>query len=288
MVAVARRWSIGVSTLALGMLGAGAAVADRIELVAGGGTKSEGVATECRLDKPFACGKDRNGTLYIAEFTGRVLAVDRSGRLRRVAEITGEGNGGDNGPAVDATLKTPHHLLVLPNGDVVVADTMDRRIRRIDAKSRKIVPLAGTGVAGFGGDGGPAPAAQFGAIYCLALDQKRGLLYIDHLDNRRIRSLDMKTGIVSTVAGNGRRGVPVDGAVATEAPLVDPRAIATNCRAISTSWNATETRCGSSIGRERYEPWWAPGKRVPPPTATRKPRRCAARSISPWTETTTC
>jgi len=211
--------------LALSILAANAK-ADRLELVAGGGAKVEGPAAECKLTEPFACGKDSKGTLYIAEMAGRVLAVDPSGRLRRVAGGKGEGSAGDNGPARDSQLNAPHNLLVLPGGDVLVADTMNHRVRKIIAKSGRIVPFAGTGAAGFGGDGGPALAATFGAIYCLALDARRDALYLDDLDNHRIRKIDLKTGMVTTVAGNGQRGVPKDGSIAIEAPLQDPRAIA--------------------------------------------------------------
>ena len=217
------RWA---AALCVTMAMARAAGADRIELIAGGGEKAEGKATECRLDRPFASDRDRSGTLYIAEESSRVLAVDRAGRLRLVAGSGEPGDSGDNGPAKEARVNAPHHLLVLPSGDVLIADTMNHRVRRIDPKSGKIFAFAGTGAAGYSGDGGPALEARFGAVYCLALDRKRGLLYIDDLDNKRIRQIDLKTGIVSTAAGNGQRGVPTDGALAADGPLLDPRAIA--------------------------------------------------------------
>ena len=198
---------------------------DRIVLAAGGGDRESGPATVCRLKLPFACGMDRNGTLFVAEMAGRVLAIDRGGDIRRIAGAEAEGDSGDGGPALDARVRSPHHLLVLPNGDLLVADTMNHRIRRIDARTGTIEPFAGTGDAGFSGDGGPAIRARFGSIYCLALDSARSALFVDDLDNRRIRRIDMKTGVVTTVAGNGARGVPTEGAEATAAPLQDPRAI---------------------------------------------------------------
>jgi hypothetical protein len=206
------------------------ASADRVTLIAGGGTAEEGRATECKLVEPFACGLDRSGTLYITEIAGRVLAVDRSGNLRRVAGKLGEGDAGDGGPASSAELNAPHHMLVLPSGDVLVADTMNRRVRKIVAESGKIVPFAGTGQAGDSGDGGPALNGKFGAIYCLALDSRRNAIYLCDLDNRRIRKIDLRSGIVSTVAGNGKRGTPDDGALAVQSPLQDPRAIAVDSK----------------------------------------------------------
>src|SRR5947199_118890 len=80
-------------------------------------------------------------------------------------------------------------------------------------------------VAG-GGDGGPAREAKFGGVYCLAIDPRGDKMYVADLDNRRIRAIDLKTMIVSTVAGNGQKGLPADGAEAAKAPLLDPRAVA--------------------------------------------------------------
>jgi DNA-binding beta-propeller fold protein YncE len=85
-------------------------------------------------------------------------------------------------------------------------------------------------VKGYSGDGGPGTAAQFGGVYCVALDRDAQNLYLADLDNRRIRVLNLKTGVVETVAGNGERGVPMDGADARSSPLVDPRAVAVDSR----------------------------------------------------------
>ena len=87
-----------------------------------------------------------------------------------------------------------------------------------------VTRVAGTGQKGFSGDGGPALDAQFGAVFAIAIHA--GTLYLADLDNRRIRSVNLSTGIVGTVAGNGDKGVPMDGADAKTQPLVDPRAVA--------------------------------------------------------------
>lgn len=203
--------------------------ADTIVLVAGGGTQAEGDAKACKLDKPFALGKDRSGAITLCEYSGDVLKIDSSGRMRRIAG--GEkGDSGDGGPAAAAKLNGPHHLLVLPNGDALVADTFNSRIRKISAKTGVISAFAGTGKPGFSGDGGKALEAQFGNVYCLALDKAGETLYVDDLDNRRIRKIELNTGLVSTVAGNGKKGVPEDGSLATESPLLDPRAVAVDSK----------------------------------------------------------
>jgi sugar lactone lactonase YvrE len=119
-----------------------------------------------------------------------------------------------------------HSLAVAPNGDIFLADTWNQRVRSIDSRTGIITTIAGTGEKGFSGDGGPALKAQFGGIYCIALNAAGDRLFMADLDNRRIRVLNLKTGIVQTVAGNGKKGVPEDGALAASAPLVDPRAVA--------------------------------------------------------------
>jgi sugar lactone lactonase YvrE len=119
-----------------------------------------------------------------------------------------------------------HSLAVGPLDDLYIADTWNNRIRRIDPKTGKIFAFAGTGKRGFSGDGAPALQAEFGNVYCVAFDRPKENLYVADLDNRRIRVINLKSGKVATVAGNGERGLPTDGAKATESPLVDPRAVA--------------------------------------------------------------
>jgi hypothetical protein len=206
--------------------------AQRVVLVAGGGTEKTGPATNCAVHAPFAVDFDRAGNMYIAEFAGgeRVLKVDPRGELTIFAGTGEKGNSGDGGPATEAKFNSMHHLIVGPRDDIFVADSFNSRVRRIDARNGGVFPFAGTGKRGFSGDGGPATEADFGNIYCLAFDSKRESLYLDDLDNRRVRAVNVKTSEVKTIAGNGQRGVPSEGARATEAPLVDPRAIAVDSK----------------------------------------------------------
>jgi sugar lactone lactonase YvrE len=161
------------------------------------------------LQEPFAVDFDADGRMYIAEMAGnRVSVRDATGRSFRVT----------------AVFNGPHHLLKGPDGLIYVADTWNQAIRRIDPRTGEVARVVGTGVRAFGGDGGPALDAQFGGIYAIAFHA--GTLYLADLDNRRIRAVDLSTGLVRTVAGNGEKGVPADGAMAQSAPLVDPRAVA--------------------------------------------------------------
>jgi DNA-binding beta-propeller fold protein YncE len=202
--------------------------AEKIVLVAGGGKGGEGVAaTRAELREPFAVDFDREGNLFLVEMSGnRVLKVDGKGVLTVVAGTGEKGGAGDGGAARKASFNGMHSLVIAPGGDLYLADTWNNRVRKIDPKTSIITTIAGTGKKGFDGDRGPAVKALFGGIYCVALDSRGERLYLADLDNRRIRVVDLKTNVVSTVAGNGEKGVPADGARAVESPLVDPRAVA--------------------------------------------------------------
>jgi DNA-binding beta-propeller fold protein YncE len=205
--------------------------ADKLVLVAGGDEDKDGIAaTRTKLNGPFGVASDQAGNLYFVEMPGfRLRRIDGKGIVTILAGTGTKGASGDGGPALKAELDEPHSLAVTPDGDIYVADTANNRLRKID-KAGVITTVAGTGEKGFSGDGGPAAKAKFGGIYCVALDPRGGRLYLADLDNRRIRVVDLKTGVVETVAGNGEKGVPEDGAVATQAPLVDPRAVAVDTR----------------------------------------------------------
>jgi sugar lactone lactonase YvrE len=203
--------------------------ADRLVLVAGGGAKEDDApATETKLTAPFGVDFDGDGNLYLVEMQGgeRVRKMGRDGVLHVIAGTGVKGFAGDNGPGKEAQFNGMHSLAALPNGNLFLADTWNQRIRYFEAKSGRVSTFAGTGAKGFSGDGGPSKLAQFGGIYCVALDPSRENLYLADLDNRRIRAVDLKTSLVRAVTGNGERGVPRDGTMATNAPLVDPRAVA--------------------------------------------------------------
>jgi DNA-binding beta-propeller fold protein YncE len=181
------------------------------------------------LNEPFGVAFDAAGNMYVVEMGGNRVSVLRRDGTRAVLAGTGEkGFAGDGGPAAKAQLNGPHHLLMGPDGALYVADTWNNCVRRIDLKTGVVTRVAGTGEKGFDGDGGPALEARFEGVFAIAF--RRGVLYACDLGNRRIRAIDLKTGIVTTVAGNGEKGVPLDGADARAQPLVDPRAIALDSR----------------------------------------------------------
>jgi sugar lactone lactonase YvrE len=209
------------------------ALADKVVLVAGGNSDADGLpATQAKLTLPFGVDFNRQGDMFIVEMAGgeRVRRVDAQGLLTTIAGTGEKGDRGDGGRALQAQFNGMHSLAVAPDGDLFVTDTWNNRVRRIQADSRILSTVAGTGEKGFSGDGGPATAARFGGIYCAAFGPTDGALYLADLDNARIRVVNLKTGLVKTVAGNGRRGVPEDGADPLASPLLDPRAVAVDSR----------------------------------------------------------
>ena len=88
-----------------------------------------------------------------------------------------------------------------------VADTLDHRIQKINLKSAEVSTIAGTGKPGFSGDGGPAIRAAFNGIYAIDINQAANRIYLADLENRRVRWIDLKSGVVRTLAGNGEQMV---------------------------------------------------------------------------------
>jgi sugar lactone lactonase YvrE len=139
---------------------------------------------------------------------------------------TGEaGYSGDGGPATRATLNQLYSLTVDPsNGDIYIIDRLNAAVRRVEAATGRITTVAGTGEPGSGGDGGPGTLAQLQEPNDCWLDGRGGLLIADILD-QRIRRLDLRTGIISTFAGNGAKERSGDGEPATEASIFGARAV---------------------------------------------------------------
>jgi DNA-binding beta-propeller fold protein YncE len=191
---------------------AGARAAEKMAVV---------VAGDSQLAVPFGLDFLPDGSLVVADYGGnRVCKVTRDGR---VSVLAGDGEKGHrDGPAKAARFNGPHNVAVTAAGDVLVSDTLNHCVRRIDGKTSDVSTVAGSPEKGFAGDGGPARDARLDQAYhvCTTPD---GFLVAD-LGNRRIRKV--VNGTIYTIAGNGKKGVPEDGAFATSAPLVDPRAVA--------------------------------------------------------------
>jgi hypothetical protein len=183
-----------------------------------------GPATAASFKDPIGVAVLPDGSFLIADAgAGRVRRVSPTGIITTVAGNGTRGFSGDGGPATAAEIFDPNGLAVLPDGGFLIADG-DYVVRRVFPDGT-ITTVAGTGVQGFSGDGGPATAAQLNLPYSVAVTPDGGFLIADS-GNRRVRRVS-PTGIITTVAGTGVPGSSGDGGAATAAQLNDPTGLAT-------------------------------------------------------------
>jgi DNA-binding CsgD family transcriptional regulator/sugar lactone lactonase YvrE len=174
------------------------------------------------LIHPSAVTVGPNGTLYFIDGS-RVRMITGQGMIKTVAGTGDSGDAGDGGQALSAQLNSPQALAIDPDGDVFIADTGNNRVREVDIRG-KIFTVAGTGDAGYSGDGGQAVRAHFNAPAGLAAGFG-GSLYIADTRNNVIREV-AANGVISTVAGTGVAAYASDGVPATATPLNSPEALA--------------------------------------------------------------
>ena len=196
----------------------------RISTIAGG-VGDGGPATKALFEEPRGLAVDGSGNVYIAEsLNRRVRKVNSAGVGTTVAgRGPGFGDVGDDGPATKAQLDWPIDVAVDGSGNLYIADSSDHRVRKVDS-SGVITTFAGTGTAGFSGDGGQAASAQLNRPYGVALDGS-GNVYIADKDNNRIRKVD-SSGVITTVVGSGTYGCSGVGGQAASAQLRHPEDVA--------------------------------------------------------------
>jgi DNA-binding beta-propeller fold protein YncE len=166
--------------------------------------------TTQQMPEKFAQLGDLSGTVRFV-----VGTVPKAGRFQ-----------GDGGPALQATLNFPTAVAVDHQGHLYIADTMNHRVRKVDAATGIITTLAGTGQRRCSGDGGPAASASLNEPSALVVDHQRGALYIADQSNNRVRKVDLATGIITTLAGTGQASYTGDGVPAVEAGLAGPSGLA--------------------------------------------------------------
>jgi len=203
--------------------------AQTINTFAGKGTSGYsgdgGIAKDCELNHPFGITVDHSGWLYVADRGNNCIRmISPAGQITTIAGNGIAGFGGDGGPATAAQLNSPVGVAIDALGNVYISDLGNNRIRMI-LPSGQMATLAGTGVAGYSGDGGPATSAQLFNPRGITLRSAAGNLFIADQGNNRIRTIDAATGIITTVAGNGLAGFSGDGGPATAASLKGPYGI---------------------------------------------------------------
>lgn len=231
--AMDRRYAAIIAAAAMLVGGSGRRpILAEVQVVVGSpGGKTPGGPDATRVNEPFAVAFDAEGGMYGVEHQrGNRLFRVHAGDVEFVAGRFHVSQSTDVLPRETATAAAevrfhgPHDVAVGRDGRVFVADTLRHQIRAFDPKSRTVRVVAGTGEAGFSGDGGPAAMATFKQAYCSGLAPDGTALLVADIGNSRLRRIDLVQATVATIAGNGIRGRPVDGAAAVASPLAGPRA----------------------------------------------------------------
>ncbi|MEG9438136.1 Ig-like domain repeat protein [Edaphobacter sp. HDX4] len=199
-----------------------------INRFAGNGTSGdsgdEGAATSAQFIYPVRPAIDAAGNIYVPDLFGnRVRKIDTSGKITTFAGNGTAGYSGDNGHATTAQIDTPEAVAVDAAGNVYISDFGNQRIRKVDTNGM-ITTFAGTGTAGFSGDGGLATAAMLKSPFGLAVDASGNVYFADN-GNQRVRKIGTD-GKITTVAGTGTTAYNNDGIAATSANIWGPVAIA--------------------------------------------------------------
>jgi DNA-binding beta-propeller fold protein YncE len=204
--------------------------AAEVMTIAGNGTHAlsgdGGPAQQAGIGGPFGVTIGPDGALYICETENHaVRRLDlKTGLISTVAGCGKEGYSGDGGPAALATCREPYEVRFDLAGNMFFVEMKNHLVRKVDAKTGLISTVAGTGKAGFSGDLGPAVQAQLNVPHSIALDAA-GTLYIADIGNHRVRAVDSKTGIISTLSGTGKKAPTPDGAALEGTPLNGPRTL---------------------------------------------------------------
>jgi sugar lactone lactonase YvrE len=212
---------------------------DIITTIAGNGVAGyygdQGPATSAELNFPDGIAIDSNGNIYVGDASNnRVREISTSsGDITTVAGVGVAGYSGDDGPATAAELNFPSRPFVDANGNIYIADYYNNRVREVASGTGIITTVAGTGVAGYSGDGSAATNAELNAPISVAVDGT-GVLYIADTGNNRIRAVNLTAnavtvlgvtipaGQIQTVVGNGTQGYAGDNGPATSAEVNFP------------------------------------------------------------------
>jgi len=203
--------------------------AAEIRTIAGNGRQTYsgdgGPALEAGIAEPFGLTLGPDDALYVCSVKNHCIRRidERTGFISTVAGSGQMGYTGDGKPASHALCNEPYEVRFDAEGNMFFVEMQNHVVRRVDAKTAIISTIAGTGQPGFAGDGGKAVQAKLRQPHSIALDG--GGLYIADIGNLRIRRVDLRSGLIETVAGTGEKGPTRDGAALADTALDGPRAI---------------------------------------------------------------
>lgn len=171
------------------------------------------IGPDSGLVNPFGVAFDDQDRIIIAEYEGQRLWRYSEGQpLDRLAPNT--------------PFDGMHNVVRTRSGDIYISDTRANYIRKLDPQTGEAIVVCGTGEAGCNGDNIPAIEAKLRDPISISLSPDDRRLYIADIRGYRVRYMDLESGLIHTAAGNGKAGVPQDGALAAESPLLDPRGVA--------------------------------------------------------------
>ena len=180
-----------------------------------------------QVNNPYGLAMGPDAALYICDIDNHAIRrLDmKTRKLTTVAGTLGKrGYAGEGGPARKAELNQPYEIRFDRAGNMFFVEMPNHVIRRVDRKSGIITTVAGTGQAGFSGDGGPGVKAQMRQPHSIAFDPQGRMLICD-IGNHRVRRLDLKTGVIETWLGTGEKTATPDGAPLAGTAVNGPRAI---------------------------------------------------------------
>ena len=213
-----------------------------ITTIAGTGTPGDsgdgGAAISAQLNYPTGVAVDISGNVYIADKENhKIRMVSSAGIITTFAGTGAQGNSGDDGAAISATLYWPKGVTLDISGNVYIADTYNRKIRMVN-KNGIITTIAGSGTQGDSGDGDAAISAQLGGPSGVSVDISGNVYIADYYSNK-IRKVNT-AGIITTIAGTGIAGDGGDGGAAVSANLNSPYGVSVDISGnvyIADYWN---------------------------------------------------
>jgi len=216
-----RTLAVIVLLLAAAPLSTPRAATQTVTTILGTGTAGY---SDTQVNNPYGIIFGPDGALYFCDLDNqRIRRFDP--KTKQVTTIAGNGEkgyAGDGGPSVQASLNMPHEIQFDRAGNLYIAERDNHVIRKVDGKTKIISTVAGAGVAGFSGDGGPGVKAQLRQPHSIVFDRDGTLLICD-IGNQRIRRLHLDTGVIETWAGTGQAAETPDGAPVGGTPLRGPR-----------------------------------------------------------------